>query len=111
MAEQTPISAQDARGLIEKGATVVDVRSLAGRAQAGGLDGAISVAKDAVAEFAASAAKDEEIVVFCGTTAGSGPVVDWLDENGFTNVVHVDGGFGALKDAGLPTSAGAPIQE
>lgn len=33
----------------------------------------ISVAKDAVGKFAESAAKDEEIVIFCGTTAAPGP--------------------------------------
>jgi rhodanese-related sulfurtransferase len=101
MAEQTPISADDARGRVERGARIIDVRSQSGRA-AGSIVGAQPVAKDAVAEFAAATAKDTEIVVFCGTTAGSGPVVDYLDEQGFTGVVHVDGGFEALRDAGLP---------
>jgi len=105
MAEQTPISADAGLARIADGARVIDVRSLAGRSAAGSLDGATVVAKDAVAEFAATADRDEELVVYCGTTAGSGPVVDWLTDNGFTNVSHVDGGFEALKAAGAPIAA------
>lgn len=102
MAEQTPITAEAARERIAGGATLVDVRSLEGRASSGELAGATVVAKHAVEAFAEGRDLDEEIVVFCGTTAGSGPVVDWLDEHGFTNVQHVDGGYGALAEAGLP---------
>jgi rhodanese-related sulfurtransferase len=105
MAEQTPVAASDARARVEAGARLIDVRSEAGRASAGTLVGATAVAKDAVAEFAATVDKDAEIVVFCGTTAGSGPVVDWLDEQGFTNVVHVEGGFEALKEDGVSVEA------
>jgi len=105
VAEQTPISADAALARVADGARVIDVRSLAGRSATGSLDGATVLAKDAVADFAATAAPDEELVVYCGTTAGSGPVVDWLSDNGFTNVSHVEGGFDALKAAGAPIVA------
>jgi rhodanese-related sulfurtransferase len=95
-----PISAADAVARAERGARVIDVRSLAGRESSGTVTGAEIVAKDAVAEFAATLAPDDEVVVFCGTSAGSGPVVDWLTDNGFSNVSHVDGGFEALKASG-----------
>lgn len=108
MSEKAARSADEIKTRVEAGARVIDVRSDNGRASAGSLVGASIVAKDAVAEFAAATTdKDEELVVFCGTTAGSGPVVDYLEEHGFTNVVHVDGGFEALKDAGLPTTPAA----
>jgi len=107
MSELTPEAAASIRDRIAAGARAIDVRSDAGRASAGSLDGATVVLKEHVAAFAETLDKDEELVVFCGTTAGSGPVVDWLDDNGFTNVAHVDGGFEALKDAGLPTTAPA----
>ena len=100
MTEQVPIPADAGLARIAAGARVIDVRSLAGRSVTGSLDGATVVAKDAVAEFAATANLDDELVVYCGTTAGSGPVVDWLSDNGFTNVAHVEGGFEALKNAG-----------
>ncbi len=108
MTVNAPISADEGRRRIEAGARVVDVRSEAGRQAAGSLLGAEPVAKDAVDGFATTTDKDEELVVFCGTTAGSGPVVDYLTEQGFTNVVHVDGGFQALADAGVPVERVSP---
>ena len=44
-------------------------------------------------------------MVVCGSVRGSGPVAAELRAKGFTNVVHVEGGFPAWKDAGLPTEA------
>ena len=102
MTEIAAISAEESRKRVEAGALLVDVRSDAGRSASGSLLGSIPVAKDAVDVFAANTPKDAEIVVFCGTTAGSGPVVDRLQEQGFTNVTHVEGGFEALSAAGLP---------
>lgn len=43
---------------------------------------------------------DREIVVMCGSIAGSRPMADWLLAHGFTNVSHVDGGFAGWKEAG-----------
>lgn len=96
MSEKTPIAAHEAVELLSSGARLVDVRSAEGRAASGDIADATVVAKSAVEEFAQGLDRDEEIVVFCGTTAGSGPVVDWLDDNGFTNVHHVEGGYSAL---------------
>ena len=45
-----------------------------------------------------------EVVVMCGSVKGSTPMAQWLLENGRANVSHVDGGFSAWRDAGLPTS-------
>lgn len=45
---------------------------------------------------------DRPIVVMCGSVKGSAPMAQWLKENGYTNVSHVDGGFDGWKDAGLP---------
>jgi len=98
MAEKTPISASEATALVDKGALLIDVRSLEGRTASGEFADATVVAKTDVAGFAETVPTDAEIVVFCGTTAGSGPVVDWLDEHGYTNVQHVDGGYAALAE-------------
>jgi len=98
MAEKTPISASEAAALVDNGALLIDVRSLEGRTAAGELSDATVVAKTDVARFAEEVSTDAEIVVFCGTTAGSGPVVDWLDEHGYTNVQHVNGGYAALAE-------------
>ncbi|MET7772679.1 rhodanese-like domain-containing protein [Nocardia sp. NPDC005366] len=47
-------------------------------------------------------ALDQPIVV-CGSVNGSGPVASGLLERGFIDVVHVEGGFPAWQEAGLPT--------
>jgi rhodanese-related sulfurtransferase len=99
MTEIAPSTAADARDRIERGALLIDVRSDAGREANGAIEGATVVAKADVAAFAETLDKDREVVIFCGTTAGSGPVADYLDEHGFNAVSHVDGGFEALRDA------------
>ena len=99
MTEITPSTAATARERVDKGALLIDVRSDAGRAATGAIDGATVVLKEDVAAFAATLDTDREVVIFCGTTAGSGPVADYLDEQGFTAVSHVEGGYEALAAA------------
>lgn len=111
MADIAPISASEGRAKIDRGAILVDVRSDAGRESSGTLHGATLVDKAAVEEFAAVTPKDEEIVIFCGTIAGSGPVATLLAESGFTNVSHVDGGFAALAAEGVPSTRPARVSE
>jgi rhodanese-related sulfurtransferase len=96
-----PITATAARTLFDSGALLVDVRSDSGRSAAGTVAGAVVVAKSDVASFAETQAPDREIVVFCGSSDGSGPFVDYLASHGFSAVSHVDGGFGALKSTGV----------
>jgi rhodanese-related sulfurtransferase len=103
-----PTSAAAARERIEAGALLIDVRSDAGRAAGGAIAGATVVAKTDVAAFASTVDPTREVVVFCGTTAGSGPVVDALAKAGFVSVSHVEGGFQALADEGLPTTPARP---
>ena len=99
---------------VAAGALLIDVRSDAGRAAAGPLVGADVVAKDQVRQrfgldspdrLAGLRSKDTPIVVVCGSVAGSGPVAAALTDLGFTDVVHVDGGFPAWQNAVSPTGA------
>jgi len=99
MTEITPSTAAAARERVDRGALLIDVRSDAGRAATGAIEGATVVLKEDVAAFAATLDTDQEVVIFCGTTAGSGPVADYLDEQGFTAVSHVEGGYEALAAA------------
>jgi rhodanese-related sulfurtransferase len=100
MTEIVPTSAADARERVDKGALLIDVRSDAGRAANGAIEGATVVLKEDVAAFASTLDTDREVVIFCGTTAGSGPVADYLDAQGFTAASHVDGGYEALAAEG-----------
>ncbi|NAZ88383.1 rhodanese-like domain-containing protein [Kineococcus indalonis] len=113
------VDAASAGRAVAAGALLVDVRSDAGRAAAGELPGALVVGKTEVAQrFALGTStalpqvtsEDQPIVVVCGSPAGSGPVAAELLAAGFTDVVHVEGGFPAWKAAGLPAAgpAGQP---
>ena len=44
-------------------------------------------------------------MIVCGSVNGSGPVAEALAARGYTYVSHVDGGFPAWKEAGLPATA------
>ncbi|GCE77136.1 rhodanese-like domain-containing protein [Cellulomonas biazotea] len=105
------VTPAQAAAAVAAGAVLVDVRSDAGRATTGALPGATVVdryAVDDAFDLAAAAravpvvSVDTPVVVVCGSVRGSGPVAAALREKGFTNVVHVEGGAPAWKDAGLP---------
>jgi rhodanese-related sulfurtransferase len=106
------VDAAEAAARVAAGAVLLDVRSEAGRSRTGAIPGATVGDRYALDEdFDLTAATrhapvvslDTPIVVVCGSVRGSGPVAAALRAKGFTHVVHVDGGFPAWKDAGLPT--------
>jgi rhodanese-related sulfurtransferase len=107
------ITAGEAAKLIEEGALLIDVRSEGGRASTGAVPGAVVVNREHVEEdfspesahrLAQISGTDQKIVVFCGSVNGSRPVAQKLQVLGYANAVHVDGGFPALRDAGVPTT-------
>ncbi|GEL97749.1 rhodanese-like domain-containing protein [Cellulomonas terrae] len=108
------VTPAEAAERVARGAFLVDVRSEVGRSRAGSIPGATVADRYAIDdEFDLTAATrhtpvvslDTPIVVVCGSVRGSGPVAAELRAKGFTDVVHVEGGFPAWKDAGLPTTA------
>ncbi|MFK4637852.1 rhodanese-like domain-containing protein [Paenarthrobacter histidinolovorans] len=107
------ITAEEAAKLIEEGALLIDVRSEGGRASTGAVPGAVVVNREHVEEdfnpesahrLVQVSGTDQKIVVFCGSVNGSRPVAQKLEVLGYANAVHVDGGFPALRDAGVPTT-------
>lgn len=114
------VTPADAAERVAAGAVLVDVRSDAGRARTGAIPGATVVDRYAVdtdfdlasaARIAPVVSLDTPIVVVCGSVRGSGPVAAELRARGFTNVVHVEGGAPAWKDAGLPVDEIAVDQD
>ncbi|MTD16636.1 sulfurtransferase [Nakamurella sp. YIM 132087] len=105
------VSAQEAADRIAAGAFLVDTRSEAGRSANGEVPGATVIDRfqvdalfdaDSPTRLPQVTGPDTPIVVLCGSVRGSGPVAAALIAKGFTDVVHVEGGFPAWKDAGLP---------
>jgi len=103
------VTLDEAVARVDAGAVLIDVRSDAGRAAGGVLSGATVVAKDQLDErFALDSpdrvteveSADTPIVIVCGVRAWiRGPVAAELIRRGFTNVVHVEGGFPAWQAA------------
>ena len=110
------ITPEDGIAKVAAGAVLIDVRGAESQARDGSLPGAIPVDRHNVdAEFSFESpsrhlevlAFDTPIVVVCGSVRGSGPVAAELREKGFTNVSHVEGGFGAY----VATAEGEPVPE
>lgn len=110
------ISADEAARLIADGVLLIDVRSEGGRASTGTVPGAVVVEKGNVAagfgpesdaRLPQVTGTDQKVVVFCGSVNGSGPVVEQLKVLGYSQALHVDGGFPALRDAGVTTTGPA----
>ncbi|WP_432995415.1 rhodanese-like domain-containing protein [Dactylosporangium sp. CA-233914] len=103
----------DAERRVAAGAVLVDVRSAPRRAADGAIPGAIIADRTNLAEefgldspdrHAPITSHETPIVVVCGSVDGSRPVAEALIEQGFTDVVHVEGGFAAWAAAGLPVT-------
>lgn len=118
-ASSTPqlVTPQLAAAAVAGGALLIDVRSAGNREQNGAIPQAVIADRTRIGEqfdvgsdaaLPGVADHDQAIVVICGSINGSLPVAVELLELGFRNVVHVDGGFPAWRDAGLPT---APVEE
>ncbi len=116
VAEPALVPAPLAAAAVAGGALLVDVRSLPTRERLGGLPQAIVADRTRLDEqFAIEGdgtlpgvhALDQPVVVICASENGSRPVAEALAAAGFTNVVHVAGGFPAWKAAGLTVTPGA----
>lgn len=104
---------ENAGAKVAGGALLIDVRSAAGRAATGEIPGATLVDRSNLdALFGPSdnpaITLDTPVVVVCGSVDGSGPVAEALAARGYTDVSHVDGGFPAWKEAGLPATEPEP---
>jgi rhodanese-related sulfurtransferase len=93
---ELPYIPPEVASLWHEGALLLDVRSPAGRAKAGEVQGAVNVPKgDVVAlvtrRLAGHAGAE---VLLCGSVAGSGPLVETPRAAGHEKVGDVEGGFG-----------------
>lgn len=80
------ISGLDARGLVSKGATLVDVRTPAEFA-AGHIEGAINIPVDQISKrLPEFGARSDAIVLYCRSGARSGSARSILERHGFSDV-------------------------
>lgn len=108
----TPIQVQ---GEIEKGNVVlIDIREPDELKQNGVIPGSINAPRGMLEFYADSSLpyhkpefkKDSRIILQCASGGRSALAAVTLKQMGYTNVAHLDGGFKAWKDAGLPVRDG-----
>ena len=106
------ISPQKAAEEISKGKVVlIDIRE-AEEVKLGKIEGAV-LAPRGMLEFYADPAlpyykpefrTENRIILYCASSGRSALAVQTLKSMGYTNVAHIDGGFKAWKEAGLPVA-------
>ena len=96
---------EDVKRRLDGGETfqLVDVREESEFA-ASHLPGAIHIGKGVIERDVESKIPDlnADIVLYCGGGYRSALAADALQKMGYTNVISMDGGFGAWKDASYP---------
>ncbi len=88
---------------------VVDIREASEIASAGYVDGAVNIPiRTFMKNLDKLPAKDQPIIVMCGSGHRSALGMEALQLLGYTNVKSLAGGFNAWKAANLPVATGAP---
>lgn len=98
------ISVEEARGKVESGAALIDVREdnefAAGHAKDAKHIGRGVIERDIIGAFPD---KNAELILYCGGGYRSALAADNLQKMGYTNALSMIGGFAAWTDAGAPT--------
>lgn len=100
--ERHRITAHEAIIAWKNGAILVDVRSPGGRARNGEIAEAVVAPKSLVVDLLSRHLKHGAgpFILFCGSVAGTTPLVEALVLEGLTQVYEVDGGFASLAEVG-----------
>jgi len=111
------LSLEEAEAAIaEEGTLLVDIRDPRERWRDGTIPGAKNVTRGMLEFWADPESEyhkdyfdfDRKIVVYCAGGLRSALAADTLKTLGFTDVGHLEGGYGAWKAAGLPTE---PVEQ
>lgn len=92
--------------------TIIDIREPEELRQNGVIPGSINAPRGMLEFYADSSLpyhkpefkKDSRIILQCASGGRSALAVVTLKQMGYTNVAHLDGGFKAWKEAGLPVT-------
>lgn len=104
------LAPQDVERARQEGALVVDLREPAELAEMGRIPGSVHVPRGLL-EFRADPSSPyfkgefdpgQRVILHCASGGRSALAAATLKDMGYTDVGHLDGGFTAWKDAGLP---------
>ena len=104
------LSPQQVAEEAENGAVIVDIRDGEERQKEGTLPGSVHVSRGML-EFRADPSSpyhnaalepDKRVILHCASGGRSALAAKTLKEMGYRNVAHLDGGFTAWKEQGMP---------
>ena len=113
----TNLNVDQVAGELERGDTLlVDLREPSERAQHGAIPGAVHAPRGMLEFWAdptssyhrAEFHPNRRVVLHCASGGRSALAADTLQQMGYTNVAHLDGGFNAWKEAGRPVETAQP---
>lgn len=91
------ITPDDLRAMLkDKSVTLLDIRD-AGSFAVGHIDGALSAEAVDIDSFVATEDKTQTLVVYCYHGISSRSAAEFFDENGFTDVYSMEGGYAAWE--------------
>lgn len=104
------ISAARALSALHLGALLIDIRAREGRMKQGWFEASVAVAKPDIlrclsprsSQQIAVPRPDQPLILFCSSDVSSQGFVRLLRSVGVDNACDVEGGFSALRAAGLP---------
>lgn len=107
------LSPQQVHDELSTGATLIDIRDGEERKQNGVIGGSVHASRGML-EFYADPSlpyhkpefdKDKRLILHCASGGRSALAAATLQQMGYNNVAHLDGGLKAWKEAGLPVNA------
>ena len=101
--ELAPAEAHEA--IADKEVTLVDIRDPESF-QAAHLVDAVHVNDANIHEFLETANRQQPLIVYCYHGISSAGAASFFSEQGFEKVSHIEGGFEAWQQSGLPTCSG-----
>ena len=101
--ELAPAEAQEA--ISDEEVTLVDIRDPESF-QAAHLVDAVHINDANIHEFLETANRQQSLIVYCYHGISSAGAASFFSEQGFEKVSHIEGGFEAWQQSGLPTCSG-----
>ena len=101
--ELAPADAHDA--ITDEEVTLVDIRDPESF-QAAHLVDAVHINDSNIHEFLETANRQQPLIVYCYHGISSVGAASFFSEQGFEKVSHIEGGFEAWQQNGLPTCSG-----
>ena len=101
--ELAPAEAQEA--ISDEEVTLVDIRDPESF-QAAHLVDAVHINDANIHEFLETADRQQPLIVYCYHGISSAGAASFFSEQGFEKVSHIEGGFEAWQQSGLPTCSG-----